>query len=712
MALDDRTLRIVEQADRALDGIERQTVTAMEDALQTSYNRLEKELLAKYRQNATNLDLLPNQRKLLILGQLKANLDLIGGTEADGLKSSLTSTLKQSSEEGAALAKALAKSIGNEDLGNFDAIPLEALRFQAEQGIDRLIQHGKAFAGRASSIVEIGISTGAGPKKVAGEMRRQLGITKGRAEAIARTEALNSHNQAAQAAYQRAGLEYFQIISTQDARTCPICAARNMRVYKMGEATPPQHPLCRCFSLPWKSEWQELGLSGDEWASDFRSGAIAELESIGRKPDNGPSPFEKAAGLPAPKAIWSPGAAPVPPTPKPTPPPTPEPVPPQPLEQLGAKTELAQIWAKSWTGAPEDLMRLVAQYDQPDRAVPPPDANDADAFAIDGKIHMGPRYSPDDPGGQAVWKHEYGHHLDSSIGKRRTLSAEDSLNAEFRKEGLDGVAGYFEALDTDRAAAQKVARRIADRTGAQSEFLSDIRSKLSGMVGPDGKPTDFVSSTERHHDAYRADELRLLDLAKSGWPKMPDRELKAYKGRGFIDRYLEVGDKDEAVMAAAKMKFRDGMEADVDAILGSGKRDTDKAAAAAAKVLADRAAAVPGLAGELLASAKAQKVEINKELIVLAAVAPNHPDTISMLTDKIVLPNDAAISRDLIGSVTRNVVGVGHTEDYYDRDYYRSRNTETFANITAIYSSGHPLSAKVLEYLLPDGYNAYKKELI
>jgi SPP1 gp7 family putative phage head morphogenesis protein len=667
MPLDDRTLRIVEQADRALDGIERQTMTAMEDALQTSYNRLEAELLTKYRQNATNLDLLPNQRKLLILGQLKNNLDLIGGASAESLKGNLTATLKQSSEEGAALAKALAKSIGNEDLGDFDGIPLEALRFQAEQGVDRLIQHGKAFAGRASSIVEIGLTTGAGPKKVAAELRKQLGVTKGRAVAIARTETLSSHNQAAQAAYQRAGLEYFQLISTQDARTCPFCAARNMQVYKLGESVPPVHvscfpagtivdgpkalvstarhyegevviiktasgkeltgtpnhpvmtphgwipmgrlnkssyvfsgpssqrvalrdpddylvpsliekvattlgelsgtigagvpvspedfhgdgvgskvcvvrpdsllrdsidpellqliseqafhgrsvrlfslprigdldtrfggllpasgsivssaspglaggggralclhsiglgtstdrdfirqedapdgsatnsemdsdlffgnsadvefdrgradllphlrplgsqpisvllgddfvpicgiakdaPLfkdsgerpsidaesfssrfgafasnvsldrivevrvedfsghvynlqtvsgfyfandilthnCRCYSLPWKSEWQELGLSGDEWAADFRAGAISELESIGRKPDNGPSPFEKAAGLPAPKAIWSPGSAPVRPSP-PAPPPPPPPPAPEPI---------------------------------------------------------------------------------------------------------------------------------------------------------------------------------------------------------------------------------------------------------------------------------------------------------------------------------------------------------------------------------------------
>lgn len=307
MPLDDRTLRIVEQADRVLGGIEQQTITAMEDALQTSYNRLEAELLAKYRQNASNLDLLPNQRKLLILGQLKNNLDLVGGVEAKSLRASLTSALTQSSEEGAALAKALAKSIGNEDLSNFDAIPLEALRFQAEQGIDRLIQHGQAFAGRASSIVEIGLTTGAGPKKVAAELRKQLGVTKGRAVAIARTETLSSHNQAAQAAYQRFGIEYFQLISTQDARTCPICAARNMQVYKLGESTPPTHPQCRCYSLPFRPEWQEQGLSGDEWAADFRAGAIAELEGIGRKPDNGPSPFEKAAGLPAPKVMWSPG---------------------------------------------------------------------------------------------------------------------------------------------------------------------------------------------------------------------------------------------------------------------------------------------------------------------------------------------------------------------------------------------------------------------
>ena len=111
-------------------------------------------------------------------------------------------------------------------------------------------------------IVTDGVGRGKGPRVLEGEIRVALqgardpnGITQRlgleqRAELIARSELANAYVGAQKAAAARNGYSYVRWIATKDERTCPVCASRHGRIYRIGEVVAPGHPRCRCSLSP------------------------------------------------------------------------------------------------------------------------------------------------------------------------------------------------------------------------------------------------------------------------------------------------------------------------------------------------------------------------------------------------------------------------------------------------------------------------------
>lgn len=290
--------QIIDKYDRLLATSEDAVISRVNAALDAAYKRLEAELLKSYAKYSGNTSLLPNQRKLLILDELGTLLQLLNTRNSEQIQQDLENLLKGSYDNGVKLADELVKAISNEQLQSFASVNLDAVQAQARDGMKRLGRHSEEFASRASAIVEMHLATGSGVRKVARALRAELGIAKGRAETIARTETLSALNTASQQRYKELGVEYIRWVATaSDRRTCPLCSARNGNVYELGAVMIPGHPRCRCTSVPWKKEWSKLGLSGDDWASDFHQQGIAELSASGKQPDYGLSPFERYAGL-------------------------------------------------------------------------------------------------------------------------------------------------------------------------------------------------------------------------------------------------------------------------------------------------------------------------------------------------------------------------------------------------------------------------------
>jgi hypothetical protein len=91
----------------------------------------------------------------------------------------------------------------------------------------------------------------------------------------------------------------------------------------------------------------------------------------------------------------------------------------------------------------------------------------------------------------------------------------------------------------------------------------------------------------------------------------------------------------------------------------------------------------------------------------MLAVLSDDPTRLANEADRLL--KAGGIVRDLAGSLTSNVVGSGHTDEYYLSDLpYRKRNTETFANLFALHSTGEELATKAAEYFAYKSYEQLK----
>jgi hypothetical protein len=89
-----------------------------------------------------------------------------------------------------------------------------------------------------------------------------------------------------------------------DQNLCSYCVSRSGKVYRIGDLELPLHPNCRCTSVPWRKEWQDDGLTDDDWFAEHRRKSLDRAEG---PPKTGPAPSERWRGLDkAPEAVWSP----------------------------------------------------------------------------------------------------------------------------------------------------------------------------------------------------------------------------------------------------------------------------------------------------------------------------------------------------------------------------------------------------------------------
>lgn len=303
----DRAVAIIRKFDEAIRAAEPRTANRMIAALERAYDQLEREILKAYERHASDLSLLPLERKRLIMNadEVMRLLQLFEADSAPAIEAALQSLLEGTREDGAKIAADLVEAIADEKLQNFSGVPLRVVRTQAEEGARRLRNHSAQARSRISGIVEMGIASGHGTRKVARTMRSELGLLKGKAEMIARTEVLGSFGQSAIHNYRQNGINYWQRIGTQDDQICGYCLARHGYVYRSKQvAQVLLHPSDRCYPMPFKPEWVKAGLITKEWWQESRLKLRAAAEV---QPNYGIAPFERAAKLgKAPEPFWKP----------------------------------------------------------------------------------------------------------------------------------------------------------------------------------------------------------------------------------------------------------------------------------------------------------------------------------------------------------------------------------------------------------------------
>jgi SPP1 gp7 family putative phage head morphogenesis protein len=177
--------------------------------------------------------------------------------------------LKVSFEEAVALGGDLGQQLAREadpslpdPKSVFVGASKEAIRAAAATATAYIRGEVEAFRDNVTRIVTDGIGQGVGPRKLEQQIRTALlgakdpqGLSnimglRQRAELIARSEIANAYVDAQKASAARNGFAYGRWIATKDERTCPVCASRHGRIYRLDQMVGTLHPRCRCSISP------------------------------------------------------------------------------------------------------------------------------------------------------------------------------------------------------------------------------------------------------------------------------------------------------------------------------------------------------------------------------------------------------------------------------------------------------------------------------
>ncbi|MEL6326410.1 MAG: minor capsid protein, partial [Cyanobacteria bacterium J06626_23] len=243
--LDARILSLIDRYDALAGELEQSVLQRVNAALDAAYRDLERQLRQTYPKLQSEGSLIAAQRKLLVMDELGSLLDLLQGPQADAYEQLLQDLINDADALGGDAAAAYLGAIDpTSPIANHAGIPLEAVALQARDGRQRLYRYSDEFRGNASAIVEQGLIQGWGTGRVQRLMRQQLGVTKSKAETLARTEMSRSLNNGALMRYQQSEVEYAQWVITPSEQLCRICAARNGYIYEVGKVEIPAHPRC------------------------------------------------------------------------------------------------------------------------------------------------------------------------------------------------------------------------------------------------------------------------------------------------------------------------------------------------------------------------------------------------------------------------------------------------------------------------------------
>lgn len=292
--------RRIKSTDALIGGFEAKTISAVELAMDAAFRRLEREFRRKWVE-VEGLDISGQNRAILLLEQINSYLQLLPGDSGsiDKLYEDLVTDCQIAGIDfGASTIESITGFAAATVKPN-----LKAIAYQSQDASKRLYRHSTDFQLAASRVIEQGLVGGSGVAKVADQLRRELGVTKSKAETIARTESMSAMDSATRDTYRKNGVEYVQRIGTQDDRICPICAARVGNVYPADKAVAVIHPRDRCYSAPFSPVWVEMGLVDMDWLGNHRAESIAALGD--KSPDYGPSPFERMAGQLPIKPVWT-----------------------------------------------------------------------------------------------------------------------------------------------------------------------------------------------------------------------------------------------------------------------------------------------------------------------------------------------------------------------------------------------------------------------
>lgn len=133
---------------------------------------------------------------------------------------------------------------------------IEKVKILASRVFTDLVGVTQGMATQMNRSLTDGLVQGQNPLTVARTLVKDLGISRNRAETIARTEIIRAHAEGQLDAFQRLGVTKLGVMvewaTAQDDRVCPRCRPLQGATFTLKEASGliPRHPNCRCTWYP------------------------------------------------------------------------------------------------------------------------------------------------------------------------------------------------------------------------------------------------------------------------------------------------------------------------------------------------------------------------------------------------------------------------------------------------------------------------------
>jgi len=119
----------------------------------------------------------------------------------------------------------------------------------------RVWENTSKIASKIESDIRLMITTGKSPDKIKQGIIDNMGVSFNDADRLVRTESIHFYNQATKTGYQKAGVQKYEYLASEDERLCEVCGAMHEKQFLMSQAIegsvfPVMHPRCRCTTVP------------------------------------------------------------------------------------------------------------------------------------------------------------------------------------------------------------------------------------------------------------------------------------------------------------------------------------------------------------------------------------------------------------------------------------------------------------------------------
>lgn len=358
--------------------------------------------------------------------------------------------------------------------------------------------------------------------------------------------------------------------------------------------------------------------------------------------------------------------------------------------------DITQKWSAAWKDSPKELQKVIDKLPKPVGSDPskPIQGQGAAYYQVsDNSINM-KNLSSTSEKGLSTWRHEYGHYLDyeaaQHLGGKKISAALEKQGLTLDKfKKIQSNPDFMTRMNTNSEVFKTLGVKLNATTPVDLKDLAALAMKAQGGA---------MSTSPTGVKATKKDEEHLLSVANratEGYLKTFEEIKNEYPASVSKQVKLQEAKEEQIVKVHSEITNGNYYSQNEDRnkqYLDYGDRNLKND---------------PSIAGDIFRDRSRKTEEITELIPQLLLYKKNQdPQILANLIDHEY--TKAGTANDLLGAITRNKVGHGHSDDYYRKDP-NSQHKEAWANINDLHGHGSPTLKKALNILAPNSYKFYQK---